>query len=698
MDQQNMDLEEVIILTINFEGKVISANQYAKNRLKLDDADFSTKNIVKFVTESDKPKIKEILHKASLNRTKNSIDLTFEVGEGQQIYTVCTLDPNINTKQIELTAIDVKKYNLTPRTTKYLKKLHTALEEKKFRLERAHKKLINNLPMESDIFDAIDKIPDHMMTIMCKYNIKKRELSSVKVSSAVENYNFISAGYQGIIDRNMFDTRTWAKIHQSHQQGLHSLDTEYKLEGKYNHPYNGPVWVYIIVKYMASQEQDMVNVVISIVDIDSEKMTEEHMLKTLYDPLTETPNNDYFVRYFREHRTEKMTLIYFDLDNFKFVNDSFGRKYGDYTLREIVDRIKSIENDKFIIGRINADEFIVILEDVTTKEEIKQFMATMGEVFSKTFSIQGINFGLTYSAGVAVYPKDGTDFESLFNNADIAMHKVKEEGKRNYTFYHPSFRHNILEKMYMESDLREALKRGEFTLYYQPQVNITNGRIRGFEALVRWIKPDGRIIPPFKFITSAEETRLMIPLGEWIFREACLFINKLKVLGYDDLHIAINISGVQIADDDFIDTMTDIIKDVKVDTKNVHLEITETVLMTDLATNTKKIKQLQDMGILIALDDFGVGYSSLTYLKQFPIDILKIEKAFVDDIGTHRKNLVGSIINLGHELDLEVVAEGVEESDQLQYLVQNNCDILQGYLVSKPMPEADVLEFLAREY
>ncbi|OON90470.1 MAG: hypothetical protein ATN32_03860 [Candidatus Epulonipiscium fishelsonii] len=417
----------------------------------------------------------------------------------------------------------------------------------------------------------------------------------------------------------------------------------------------------------------------------------------MLDPLTQIPTTEYFDIYFKQNSTSKKAVIYIDIDDFKFVNDSFGKKAGDNTLKEIANRLQTLEYRSYLIGRMIADEFVIVIEDVDDTNEVLKFIQLINTEFNKTFTINDVTFGLSYSAGIAMYPQDGSDFEEVCNHADIANHQSKVAGKRKYTFYESKIKHNVLEKVYMESEIREGLKNKEFCLFYQPQVNLENGRTQGFEALMRWIKPDGRIIPPFKFIPSAEETRLMIPMGNWVLKEACLFINRLEKKGYKDIYIAVNVSGIQLAEDNFIGIVQEILRETKVNIKNLHLEITETILMTNMKETTKKIRTLQEMGIGIALDDFGIGYSSLTYLKQFPINILKIEKNFIDDIGTNRKNLVSSIINLGHELDLKVIAEGVENENQMDYLETLKCDILQGYIISKPIPEQKVFEFLQNE-
>ncbi|OOB80331.1 MAG: hypothetical protein BEN19_05490 [Epulopiscium sp. Nuni2H_MBin003] len=409
-----------------------------------------------------------------------------------------------------------------------------------------------------------------------------------------------------------------------------------------------------------------------------------------------SPSREYVKQYFKQHQKDNMAILYFDISNFKSINDSFGREYGDIILKQVSKRIKDIQFDKFMISRLLADEFLILVENLETPDNIHDFLNLLSEAFELPFNILETNFGLSYNVGVAMYPEDDYDFDNLFNYADIAMHKAKNEETRKVEFYHPDFKDRILQKLYMESELRNGLKNQEFCLFYQPQVDVQDNTLLGFEALIRWIKPDGRVIPPFHFITSAEETGLMVPMGNWVFEEACNFVNRLEHKGYSKLCVSVNISAVQIADDNFVDIIKQIVDSTQVDTSKLQIEITESVLMKNMKATTAKILELQHMGFIIALDDFGIGYSSLSYLRQLPIDVLKLDKSFIDDINQERKNLVGAMINLGHELELDIIAEGIEEFHQLEYLRQYNCDFLQGYLISKPIPEEEVFQFLEK--
>ncbi len=397
MEGNNLNqLEEVIILKLNYEGQIIAANNYAKNRLELQDEELIGLNISDLLIASNKSKFTELLRKIEQQTNKKSIDLTFEIGQEQRIYAVCTLDQNYNTKEIELSAIDVKKYNLIPRhTNKYIKKLRSGLEETEAELQEYYNRLIVN----EGFYNSYKMIDEEAPIILAKYNCLENKTIDIVSTQAVKEL----LGYEVPIqlEAEMIDNASWAKMAEYHNQAVELKSLEYGIECKYHHPLKGWVWIYFIVKYYPTNEENIINILAAVADINEDKVAEEKMLDTLYDPITQTPNQEYFVRYFKENRTNTMALIHFDIDNFKFVNDSFGRKYGDVILKEIANRLTSIKQNKFIVGHLIADEFIILLEDIESKEEVQDFMRLVTKAIEPTFSIQEANFGMTYSAGIA---------------------------------------------------------------------------------------------------------------------------------------------------------------------------------------------------------------------------------------------------------------------------------------------------------
>ena len=295
-----------------------------------------------------------------------------------------------------------------------------------------------------------------------------------------------------------------------------------------------------------------------------------------------------------------------------------------------------------------------------------------------------------------MFPEDGQDLDTLLRNADMAMYKVKEKGKKGYRFFDNLFKEEFLERIHIENYFKKALDEQEFQLFYQPQINVNADSIDGFEALIRWDSPELGYLPPLKFIPIAEENGFIITLGEWILRTSCIYIKMLNDRIQANYKISVNISVIQLLQDDFANIVKNILEKTGLDASLLELEITESVIMESAKVITKKIAELREIGVRIALDDFGTGYSSLSYVKSLPITTLKIDKIFVDDIknSDSNTNVTDTIIDLGHKMELTIIAEGVETEAQLAYLIENGCDVIQGYLYSKPLPEKELEKWI----
>lgn len=299
-----------------------------------------------------------------------------------------------------------------------------------------------------------------------------------------------------------------------------------------------------------------------------------------------------------------------------------------------------------------------------------------------------------------MFPEDGQDLDILLRNADMAMYKVKEKGKKGYRFFLNLFKEEFLERIHIENYFKKALDEQEFQLFYQPQINVNADSIDGFEALIRWDSPELGYLPPLKFIPIAEENGFIITLGEWILRTSCIYIKMLNDRIQANYKISVNISVIQLLQDDFANIVKNILEKTGLDASLLELEITESVIMESAKVITKKIAELREIGVRIALDDFGTGYSSLSYVKSLPITTLKIDKIFVDDIknSDFNTNVTDTIIDLGHKMELTIIAEGVETEAQLAYLIENGCDVIQGYLYSKPLPEKELEKWICNFY
>lgn len=421
------------------------------------------------------------------------------------------------------------------------------------------------------------------------------------------------------------------------------------------------------------------------------------------DSLTGLPNRlSLFENMEKIIKTKKdglCALLYIDSDNFKFINDTLGHTYGDKLIIRMGKRLSTILRKNQTIYRLGGDEFIICYPNARSMKDVENFADKVVRSFTKPFSIAGSTLYVTVSVGISLYPEHGTNTEDLMRHADLAMYKAKAEGKNRYYIYNRDLQVEFDKRVKIEKNLRGALVNNEFFLHYQPQVDILEGRITGFEALIRWNNPELGLVPPLDFISIAEETHLIIPIGQWVLKNACMFLKKLNDMGYHNLMIAVNVSILQLLQDDFVDMVLDTIEEVGLKPKQVELEITESILMQSFQTIRTRLLQLRRAGVKIALDDFGKGYSSLSYLGQLPINTLKIDKLFVDSICTGKtmESFVDTIVMMGRKMGLVVLAEGVEKKEQMDYLLKYKCHKAQGYYISKPIPEDGAIE-LCKEW
>jgi diguanylate cyclase (GGDEF)-like protein/PAS domain S-box-containing protein len=440
-------------------------------------------------------------------------------------------------------------------------------------------------------------------------------------------------------------------------------------------------------------------------DITELKEQQERIKHLAYhDFLTGLPNRASFKDiteqeiYIAKTKDISFALFFIDVDNFKVVNDSLGHGIGDKLLVKISQALASYEYPEKFVAKLGGDEFVLLLRILKDKETALRHAEQIMGLFQQPFRLKTHNCHVSISVGIVFYPQDGKNFEELLINADIAMYKAKELGKKRFVFFDQKMKDEFEEKERMQNSLCQAIAEKEFILHYQPQVDLESDRIIGFEALIRWQNPEKGIIQPNRFISLAEESGLIVPIGDWVLREACTFAKKLQDLGYPGKTIAVNISTVQLRQNDFVDKVLAVLEETGLAPVNLELEITETVLIEFFDHHIHaKLNLLQKKGIRIALDDFGRGYSSLNYIKQLSISTLKIDKSFIGDIDDRddSTNITGAIIILAHQLGLKVVAEGVELPEQIEYLRNYHCDVIQGYIVSRPLPEEKILEMLA---
>ena len=432
-------------------------------------------------------------------------------------------------------------------------------------------------------------------------------------------------------------------------------------------------------------------------------------LRAQYDPLTGLLNRTAFegkvneAMAVAEARGDVLALLFVDLDRFKVVNDTYGHEVGDALLRRIAALLRAHVRQADLVGRLGGDEFTIALSGLREAESAEAIAYKLLEVLDAPHEVSGRHVEVGASIGIAVYPRDGGDVAALLKNADHAMYQVKEAGRHGVGFTSVESRVRKDRKLELERQLRAALHDDEFELHYQPKFGLRDGLPTGAELLLRWRNAQLGLVSPSEFVPMAEETGLILPLGRWILRQACFQLAEWDAAGLPQVSLAVNVSTLQFSQTDFVKAVEDALRDSRVDPQRLELEITETVLMKDYAASLRTLKRLAKLGVRIALDDFGTGYSSLAYLQNLPIHTLKIDRSFVAGLKLRGGGpaggtapIVETIITLGHKLDLEIVAEGIETREQMHWLRDAGCHSGQGFLFCKPQPAQRIERLLSR--
>jgi len=464
------------------------------------------------------------------------------------------------------------------------------------------------------------------------------------------------------------------------------------------------------------QEGNPVCLTGTIQDITERKHAEEQIrLLAYYDALTGLPNRRFFLQQLEQaliyaNRNDRMLAVLFlDLDRFKLVNDTLGHGVGDRLLQDVADRLlrcvrrgdclARAEEDgpPSLVSRLGGDEFTIMLSDIDHFQDVAKVARRILEAISLPYSLEGQEVFLSTSIGISLYPFDASTASDLIRNADGAMYQAKEQGRNGYQIYDESMNAKALERIILESQLHKALKEEEFTIYYQPQVSSRTGRVVGVEALVRWNSRELGIVEPGRFLPLAEEIGLVVQIDQWMMRHACRQHKIWLDAGLPPFTLALNISGQHFLKNDLLDTVTAVLKETGLEPGLLELELTEGVLMAHTEKTVKTLQALKEMGVRLAIDDFGTGFSSLSYLKRFPLDVLKIDRTFINDITSDPDDAAITLatIEMAHTLKLQVIAEGVETQAQLDFLNDHGCDTYQGYLFSRPVPPDAIPPMLA---
>jgi diguanylate cyclase (GGDEF)-like protein/PAS domain S-box-containing protein len=440
----------------------------------------------------------------------------------------------------------------------------------------------------------------------------------------------------------------------------------------------------------------------------TERMQAQERLQHIahHDALTGLPNRVLLLDRLdqalaRAHWQQRVVgVLFLDLDRFKNVNDTLGHDVGDALLKAMAARLQSCVRERDSVARLGGDEFAVLLEDVAHAEDISGIAGKILGAFALPFTIHSNELFITASIGISMYPADGTSSATLLKNADAAMYRAKDLGKNNYQFYSADMSTAAFERLTLETSLRRALERSEFVLHYQPQVDLASGQLIGVEALLRWQHPDFGLLAPTQFISIAEETGAIVPIGEWVARSAILQVMRWRKAGFPELRVTVNVSSRQFNEPSFLETIKYLLEETGFPPAALELEITESVIMKNAEVTIERLHALHAMGVRFAIDDFGTGYSSLSYLRRFAIHTLKIDKSFVRDIvdGGDDVEIVKTIIVMARGLRLSVIAEGVETREQLLFLKSHGCHGAQGYLLSRPLPVERMTERLQQSY
>ena len=421
-----------------------------------------------------------------------------------------------------------------------------------------------------------------------------------------------------------------------------------------------------------------------------------------HDDLTSLPNrlmlNQRLDQALSRHRRagSQLAILFIALNRFKVINDSLGHEVGDVLLCQVADRLRARLREGDTVARVGGDKFAVLTENRKSLMEISACAQGLVDTLSAPYVLGSNDCHVSLSIGISVFPSDGNESHALLKAADVAMYRAKATGQNNYLYYSPSMNVHTLERLELESDLSHALERGEFLLHYQPKVETVTGLITGTEALLRWQHPLRGLISPMDFIPLAEETGLIVPIGEWVLATACARNKAWQDQGLGKLSVAVNLSARQFVDPLLLPKLTRIIRASGLEPSSLELEITESMVMSNGECAVAVLEKLKSIGVQIAIDDFGTGYSSLAYLKRFPIDTLKIDRSFIRDIPANSgdKKITRAIIAMAHSLKLKVVVEGVETAEQLKFLRSQRCDAVQGYFLYRPLPEAEVADIL----
>lgn len=527
-------------------------------------------------------------------------------------------------------------------------------------------------------------------------------------------FQYVSPSHEHILNANLAHIQSGCLIDWIHEADRENVQTNIQtlVESKeratqieFRLRVGQDIYIYVdsTVNAIYDETQEISSLVLVTRDVTKTKETEMAIAHLAYhDALTDLPNRRLFMQHLHEEaelakeNTTRFAVLFIDLDQFKYVNDTWGHETGDLILVEFAKRIKQALRSTDIIARLGGDEFAVILKHIDNQSGVRRLMTRIFNMLKEPVELKDRDYTLSCSIGIAFFPDDADSADEVLSKADTALYAIKERGS-GYVFFNPEMEEQSLERTLLENELRKAIEQKEFHIDYQPKIDLINGQLIGMEALLRWNHRELGIIPPNKFIPLAEETGLIVPIGEWVLFEACRQTKVWQEQGYDPVIISVNLSVRQLSYPKFITRLKEILAETKLHPKWLELEVTESVF-ADMSGASNLLQNIRNLGIHISIDDFGTGYSSFSYIKKLPVDTLKIDASFIRDIDNNEESqaIVTAILTLAQKLNINVIAEGIESEEQIKFLNKDGCRQGQGFFFSKPLSTEDFEGYLKR--
>lgn len=702
-----IDTANIVILEVAQDGRLIGFNHFAEEKLDYTQKEIiGDKTIYNLAPLADSEQIALILRTWSGEKSSGDRwEFPLLKKNGDPVYMIWSVQPaageNWSKKALTLMGVDI---------TERVRYEHRLLESNQKLTD-----LYENLTSSEDLlrlqYQTLSATQEQLIKSEERYQLAQDGSNDILWDWDLAGHQiFFSSKFNAVFGYSdedfpvpgaylsLFHPEDHPQVKIMFEQFLASKNLFYRSEFRMRAKNGEYKWLLCRGKAVEDATGKKIRMVGSLTDITEGKQQEATIQKlAYYDSLTELPNRvmlyDRSINIIHHASVNgtKGVLLFLDIDNFKMINDSFGHTIGDKVLTAISARLRSVISECDVY-RLSGDEFVAVSPEINSANDALLIAERALAAFAKPFNVQNHAFHVTGSIGAAIFPDQGENIEDLLKNADTAMYRAKELGKSRCVLFNQSMKDQILEQITMEASLRKALENREFFLVFQPQIELSTGLVIGFEALLRWKSPSHGMVSPVKFIPIAEENGLIIPIGLWVLDQSCRFAALLQQEGLDDLSVSINISTRQLLQSDFVDRVKRSVANHGIAPSRISLEITESVLMESFEINAEKLRSIASDGIGIHLDDFGTGYSSLSYLRKLPICLVKIDKSFVMDIHDGiEQPIIGAIIAMAHQLDLQVIAEGVETPEQVKYLSDGRCDAVQGFLFSRPVPEDEAL-------